>query len=592
METIVDKVEKLEIDTLNAAKWSDSEETTKEPLTPVSIDLHSDHPPPLDVSMATSPITQHKRSASAIYEYTIDSAHSHHQSSPDLKQYLQRNASHNKKKWFQLPRMNLKRQQSTPPRRGFGGLKAGLVEPPEPPPQLLFNLDWSTSLKGPTTLWENDVKQSASTPVTPVVSRRSSGVYSDTIFSTEYNTTRHKKSSSSVSSTSTAVPEQEDNHHTTAQLESDILAVRRLSCPNYNYQDIFLDEAGNTASKSKPGSTSTKLFSIIPMHQRPNLKRGISTESVLYHPSPSSSSSSLSSSAASTPPPSPPLSKSSADYKILLFNVYAPDTNELVLNFRNIQPRTVKLKRRCNLKSEQKALHEWQSQLLTRLKHSFSVQHRDNTISPAKKARYFLTRRFILQEFYTTEITFWNQLNFTKVMFCDPLKLALERGSISARPTDVDWFANLQDLMAFSSTLIRRLRQLQVDKIPCKEDINDFNCQTDQVNIGLILREMTESMVTFLRCALDYKSNKKLMDQRKSNKAYALYKEKLALRKETRQFTLGDYLIIPIQRVTRYGLLLADLEKHTEPTHPDYRNIKISLCIVQSLASAMNAVQN
>lgn len=588
MKTIIDKVEKLETDTLlNDAKWSDSEETTKEPLTPVSIDLHPSLP--LNVSMATPPIKQHKRSASAIYDYAIDSAHPHHQSSPDLRQHIQSNAAHNKKKWFQLPRMNLKKQQSTPPRRGFGGLKAGLVEPPEPPPQLLFNLDWSTSLKGPTTLWENDVKQSASTPVTPVVSRRSSGVYSDTIFSTECNTTRHKKSSSSVSSLSTLVPEQPD-HHTTAQLDKDMLAVRRLSCPSYNYQVIYLDEASNTTSKPKPGSTSTKLFSIIPMHQRPSLKRGVSTESVLYHSS--SSSSSSSSSAASTPPPSPPLSKASTDYKILLFNVYTPDTNELVLNFRNIQPRTVKLKRRCNLKSEQKALHEWQTQLLTRLKHSFSVQRRDNTISPAKKARYFLTRRFILREFYTTEITFWNQLNFSKVMFCDPLKLALERGSISARPTDVDWFANLDDLMAFSSTLICRLRQFQVDKIPCKEDLNDPNCQMDQVNIGLVLREMTESMVTFLRCALDYKSNKKLMDQRKTNKAYALYKEKLALRKETRQFTLGDYLIIPIQRVTRYGLLLADLEKHTEPTHSDYRNIKISLCIIQSLASAMNAVQN
>ncbi|KAL7319370.1 hypothetical protein PS15m_002514 [Mucor circinelloides] len=586
METIIAKVEKLEIDTSNIAKWSDSEETTKDPLTPISIDLNSNHPAQ-DIPMTTSPIKQHKRSASAIYEYAIDSSYPRHQSSPDLKQSIQRSASHNKKKWFQLPRMTLKKQQSTPPRSGFGGLKAGLVEPPEPPPQLLFNLDWSTTSIGPTTLWENDVKQPASTPVTPVVSRRSSSVYSDTIFLAEYNT-HHKKSSSSVSSTSTVVPEQEN--HTTAQLESDVFAVRRLSCPNYNSQGTFLDEAGNTAFKPKPGNTSLKLFSIIPVHQRPSMKRGASTESVLLHSS--SSLSSASSVSSSTPPPSPPLSKSSADYKFALFNVYAPDTNELVLNFRNIQPRTVKLKRRCNLKSEQKAFHEWQTHLLANLKHSFSIQHRDNNISPAKKARYFLTRRFILQEFYTTEITFWNQLNFSKVMFRDPLKLALERGSISARPADMDWFANLHDLMTFSSTLIRRLRQCQVDRIPSKEDVNDPNYQADQANIGLILREMTESMVTFLRCALDYKGNKKSMDQRKTNKAYALYEEKLALRKETRQFTLGDYLIIPIQRVTRFALLLADLEKHTEPAHPDYRNIKISLCIIQSLASAMNAVQN
>lgn len=34
-----------------------------------------------------------------------------------------------------------------------------------------------------------------------------------------------------------------------------------------------------------------------------------------------------------------------------------------------------------------------------------------------------------------------------------------------------------------------------------------------------------------------------------------------------------------------------DLEKHTESSHPDYKNIKIALCIIQSLASAMNSAQ-
>ncbi|KAI8640037.1 Dbl homology domain-containing protein [Parasitella parasitica] len=578
MEAIIDKVEKLEIDT---SKWHEDEEATKDHLTSTNSIKHYNKNQ--DFYCSTSPVEQHKRSKSAIY----DSLSTYHQSFPDLKQNTHRHSYHydNKKKWFQLPRMTLKRQQSTPPRRGFGGLKPGLVEPPEPPPQLLFNLDWSTNLKDSTAMlsWKNDVSHSISTPVTPVASRRSSSVYSDILPFYEWNF--HHKKSSSVSSTSTVSLEDD-----AIQLEDDDLALRRQSCPEYDDQGSYHDETVKTLPRSK----CRKLLSIIPI-QPLNMKKGVSTEGGTFQPlpSPSTSTSSLPSSSSSAPPSSPPLSKNKTDNKNTLISVYVPDTNELVLDFRNIQPRTTKPKHRHNLKTEQKALNEWQTQLLIALNHFFSVQQRDNIISPAKKARYLLTRRFILQEFYTTEITFWNQLNFSKVMFCNPLTLALERGSILARPTDMDLFANLEDLMAFSATLIRRLREFQVDKIPCKDNVHGANDQTsDQPSIGVALREMTEFLVTFLRCALDYEANKKLLDQKKNNKGYKLYEEKLSLKKETRQFTLDEYLIIPIQRVTRYGLLLTDLQKHTESTHPDYKNIKIALCTIQSLASAMNSAQH
>src|SRR5690242_13778022 len=38
--------------------------------------------------------------------------------------------------------------------------------------------------------------------------------------------------------------------------------------------------------------------------------------------------------------------------------------------------------------------------------------------------------------------------------------------------------------------------------------------------------------------------------------------------------TLQAYLIMPVQRIPRYKLLLEDLLKKTEETHPDYLNIK------------------
>jgi hypothetical protein len=109
-------------------------------------------------------------------------------------------------------------------------------------------------------------------------------------------------------------------------------------------------------------------------------------------------------------------------------------------------------------------------------------------------------------------------------MYCDALQTALEKDSTFGKPGDMDWFANLQDLMVFSFTLICRMRQF--------DDSNWMDAQAttdcpiaDDVQVGLVLRDMAESMMTFLRCALDYRANRKLLEQRQSNKYYTLYKE-------------------------------------------------------------------
>lgn len=226
-----------------------------------------------------------------------------------------------KKKWFQLPRLTLKRQASTPPRAGYGGLKAGLVEPPEPPPQLLFNLKWS-SKDAPL---GNDVN---STPSTPTISRRNSDFSFDVIPSEPI-------------------------------IPSDRI-IRRQSCPNYE---------DNTIGNKKP--TSGKLFSSF---QRPVLRRGVSSDGYVVTPSASSSTSSTSSI-----PPLSPISPCPDDFKPL-FIVSAPDSNEVVLDFGSIKPRTCKLRRKMNPKVELRALNVWQTQLITSLNTIKSLP-RENPVS-------------------------------------------------------------------------------------------------------------------------------------------------------------------------------------------------------------------
>ncbi|KAG2237455.1 hypothetical protein INT48_005488 [Thamnidium elegans] len=245
-------------------------------------------------------------------------------------------------------------------------------------------------------------------------------------------------------------------------------------------------------------------------------------------------------------------------------NVFDPATRELIVEFSVIKPRKYKLHRKTSWKREAKALMSWHHNL----EESIQKPEEKIEINPSmpldKQVKYELTRKFIMREFFDTEVNFWNQLYYSKVIFYDAVISGLSKGNQLIKEADVDIFANLFDLMQFSAKLINRLRHfqmehtkdspvLQLDPIP--------NVDSGKLYLGKAMREMSKDMVVFLRCALDYKENRKTIDNNVNNKAYLIYNQKLSLRKETSQFTIRDYLIIPIQRVARYGLLIAGKKK-------------------------------
>lgn len=264
-----------------------------------------------------------------------------------------------KKKWFQIPRISLKRQASTPPRAGYGGLKAGLVEPPEPPPQLLFNLEWSSNYAPAPLLWGNNV---SSTPNTPTISRRCSGFSFDIIPSGTPNNATITKQDGSI-------------------IPSDKIKLnRRKSCPNYKEMLTSTEESQQTTLTEISGNkkfTNIKLFSNF---QRPNLRRGASSDGYGVTPSASSSTSSTSSTPSMASPLLSPSYINSDDLKSFLFIVYAHHSNEIVLNFKNIKPRACKLRRKTNPKIELKALNVWQSELLTALNNMKSLPRKQISI--------------------------------------------------------------------------------------------------------------------------------------------------------------------------------------------------------------------
>lgn len=131
-----------------------------------------------------------------------------------------------------------------------------------------------------------------------------------------------------------------------------------------------------------------------------------------------------------------------------------------------------------------------------------------------------------------------------------------------AKPEDADIFANLFDLMQFSAKLINLLRRFQIhyiDNVSPSLSNDEEACAHIECNnlyIGQKLVDMSEDLVVFLRCAIDYRENRKQLDATEQRAGFTRYRELLFSKKETSQFTMNDYLIIPIQRVARYVLLI------------------------------------
>jgi hypothetical protein len=108
---------------------------------------------------------------------------------------------------------------------------------------------------------------------------------------------------------------------------------------------------------------------------------------------------------------------------------------------------------------------------------------------------------------------------------------SLEKGSPFTKPIDADIFANLFDLMQFSAKLINRLRHFQLGRVkgipPLPSDL-DSNKSCENINcnnllLGKALVDMAEDLVVFLRCALDYKDNRKHLEATEHNEGFIVF---------------------------------------------------------------------
>ncbi|XP_033635342.1 intersectin-1-like [Asterias rubens] len=107
--------------------------------------------------------------------------------------------------------------------------------------------------------------------------------------------------------------------------------------------------------------------------------------------------------------------------------------------------------------------------------------------------------------------------------------------------------------------------------------------------IGDILCEQLPRMTAYIRfcsCQLNASS---LLQQRLDNDAeFKEYIKKLAQDPRVKGMPVSSYLIKPMQRITRYPLLIKKILKYTAESHPDHATIKTALEKAEELCNQVN----
>ncbi|KAJ1724299.1 hypothetical protein LPJ53_001451 [Coemansia erecta] len=110
----------------------------------------------------------------------------------------------------------------------------------------------------------------------------------------------------------------------------------------------------------------------------------------------------------------------------------------------------------------------------------------------------------------------------------------------------------------------------------------------DGMRIGALFRTNDRHWGEFIAYVRNYGTAVNCLKQLQDYKPYQRYHEECMLQKRTNRQSLKDLLMLPIQRITRYTLLLKNVLKHTPAMHSDHIDLCRAVKNVTHFASIVN----
>ncbi|KAM9959600.1 hypothetical protein ACTFIR_000683 [Dictyostelium discoideum] len=158
------------------------------------------------------------------------------------------------------------------------------------------------------------------------------------------------------------------------------------------------------------------------------------------------------------------------------------------------------------------------------------------------------------KEILTTERTYVDNMKILVEVFIKPLKEG--EGGISKEIAS-QICGNIPDILLISVELLNMLESKLA---------NWSNSQT----IGDTFNKLTPFLKMYTNYTVGFDSVLTLVTDLEKNSTFSSFIQKCTEDPRTRKLDLRSYLIQPVQRITRYHMLLEEVLKHTDQSHTDY----------------------
>ncbi|KNC99953.1 uncharacterized protein SPPG_05326 [Spizellomyces punctatus DAOM BR117] len=185
-------------------------------------------------------------------------------------------------------------------------------------------------------------------------------------------------------------------------------------------------------------------------------------------------------------------------------------------------------------------------------------------------------RGHVVWNMVETERNYVSQLGILQNIFRQRL---LDQGILSETAVNLI-FAGIDDLHVFHLKFSAELEKL----------VAVGSWSTKETRIGELFIRYKDDLVRIYTKFIDsYAMSQKLMKrEEKENAEYQAFMKDAVKLKETGRQQLKDFFILPVQRTARYHLLLKDLKKRTDESHPDYQDLQTAWEAMNELAASVN----
>ncbi|XP_065583401.1 intersectin-1-like isoform X3 [Artemia franciscana] len=184
-------------------------------------------------------------------------------------------------------------------------------------------------------------------------------------------------------------------------------------------------------------------------------------------------------------------------------------------------------------------------------------------------------RQASIKELISTEESFVQDLTTVIEVFEKPIA----ESRVITEEEVLDIFANWEDLIGSSNKLLRALQ------------LREKNSQNGIVlMVGDILCESLPNMSPYIRyCSRQLGAAAFIQNKVENSYTFRDLLKRCQQHPKSKGLPLSAFLLQPVQRITKYPLIIKQILKHTPITHPDRQNLEEALAKAELLCDQVNA---